>query len=267
METQVTIADAKLKVNCSDREPSSLIDDLFQDRLSPGAIRGLLCQYDLLPKLLQEMVVDEAIAPIECSPEDLLDALQRFYSTQGITSDADLERWCQQTGMTGDRLQAQIRRARALDIYKQQQWGHKLEPAFLAQKPQLDQMTYSLLRVQDFAMAQEIFFRIQSGEQSFAEATQAYSQGPEVQTGGLIGPIPVNQVHPLLATRLQASEPGQVLPPVKVGEWSVVVRLEQYVAAQLDEPTQQKLMEHLFQSWVQASVAQHMKAFLPKETV
>ncbi len=267
METQVMRADMKLKEDDPGSGSKSLIDDLSQDKLSSQAIKGLLRQYDLLPKLLQEMVIDQAIAPLECTSDETQSALQQFYSTQGITCDADLERWVQQTGMSIDRLQTQLQRALRLETYKQNQWGHKLEPAFLAQKTQLDQMVYSLLRVQDFAMAQEIFFRIQSGEQSFAEATQAYSQGPEAQTGGIVGPTPISQVHPLLATRLQASQQGQVLPPVKVGEWAVVVRLEQYLPAQLDEPTQKKLLEHLFESWVQESVSQHMKAFLPQETV
>jgi parvulin-like peptidyl-prolyl isomerase len=245
----------------------SLLVQLIQGLLTPQAITALIYQYGLLPKLLQEMLIDQVISDIRIKAEVLQAACQKFYVAHGITSEAALQAWTEQSGMNGDRLQAQLQRDLRLKIYQQKTWGHRLESHFLAHKSQLDQITYSLLRIQDFAMAQEIFFRIQSGEQSFADAVREYAQGPEVETGGLIGPTALSQPHPLLAARLKSAVVGQVLPPVKVGDWAVVLRLEQYLPAQFDESTQQKLMEHLFQSWLQESVQKLMADFLASSAV
>jgi parvulin-like peptidyl-prolyl isomerase len=240
----------------------SLVTQLKQGMLTPQAITSLLYQYGLLPKLLQELLIDQSIADISYDSLALQDASQGFYTANGITSAAELTAWTERHDLTADRLQEQLQRSLRLDIYKQQTWGHRLESHFLAHKAQLDQVTYSLLRIQDFAMAQEIFFRIQSGEQSFADAVREYSQGAEVETDGVIGPTSLSQPHPLLAARLKSAQVGQVLPPVKVGDWAVVLRLEQYLPAQFDTSTQQKLLEHLYQSWLQESVQKLMADFL-----
>jgi parvulin-like peptidyl-prolyl isomerase len=240
----------------------SWLAQLIQGTMTVPTMTTLLHQYDLLPKLLQELLIDQEIADITVAPEALQLACQQFYAAHGITSEVARQAWMEQSGMSHDRLQAQLQRNLRLDIYKQKTWGHRLEAHFLAHKLQLDQITYSLLRIQDFAMAQEIFFRIQSGEQSFADAVREYSQGAEVETGGLIGPTALSQPHPLLAARLKSATVGQVLPPVKVGDWAVVLRLEQYLPAQFDATTQQQLMEHLFQSWLQESVQKLMADLL-----
>lgn len=240
----------------------SLVTQLKQGTLTPQAMISLLYQYGLLPKLLQELLIDQTIADIGYDPSALQDASQSFYAANGITSAADLTAWTERNGLTVDRLQDQLRRSLRLDIYQQQTWGHRLESHFLAHKAQLDQVTYSLLRIQDFAMAQEIFFRIQSGEQTFAAAVREYSQGAEVETDGVIGPTSLSQPHPVLAARLKSAPVGQVLPPIKVGDWAVVLRLEQYLPAQFDASTQQKLLEHLYQSWLQESVQKLMADFL-----
>jgi parvulin-like peptidyl-prolyl isomerase len=110
---------------------------------------------------------------------------------------------------------------------------------------------YSLLRVNNPAIARELHFRIQDGEESFAELARKYSQGPEAQTGGLLGPVPLSSPHPILAQMLSKSEPGQLLPLTRVENWIVIVRLEKIFPAQLDESMRQRLLNELFAQWLQ----------------
>ena len=107
-------------------------------------------------------------------------------------------------------------------------------------------------------MAQELYFRIQEGEQSFSDLAREYSQGQEVQTGGLIGPVELNVPHAILAKMLTVSQPGQLWPPTRLGEWFIIVRLEKFFPAQLDEPMRQRLINELFNSWVQEQIQQQI---------
>jgi parvulin-like peptidyl-prolyl isomerase len=266
MLTSGLIADLKVfPVQTPSGQTKSALEQFCQAEMAAPTITALIQKYGLLPKLLQEMLVEQTISQVVCTPEDLQVALQQFYEAHGIKSPEAIQAWMRQTGMKPEQLQQQIERNLRLERYKQETWGHRLESHFLSQKPQLDKITYSLLRLQDFAMAQELFFRIQSGEQSFADAAREYAQGAEAQTGGLIGPTPMSQPHPTLAARLKAAKPGQVLPPIKVGDWSVILRLEEFIDAQFDQTTQQKLMEQLFQSWLQESVTHLMAQFFLNE--
>ena len=111
-------------------------------------------------------------------------------------------------------------------------------------------------RTTEAGIAQELYFRIQEGEATFAELAQQYSQGSEAQTGGLIGPVELNAPHPKIAQMLTASKPGQLHPPLLIGEWWILLRLEKYQSAQLDEPTRHRLLADLFQKWLAEQMAQ-----------
>ncbi len=155
-----------------------------------------------------------------------------------------------------EQLEALATRGLRIEKFKQATWGHKLESYFLSCKSQLDKVIYSLIRTKDMGVAQELYFRIQAGEQSFAELAREYSQGPESQTGGLIGPVELSTPHPTLAKMLRVSQPGQLWPPMHLGEWVAIARLEKFIPAQLDEPMRQRLLNELFADWLQEQLNQ-----------
>ncbi|HEY9837580.1 MAG TPA: peptidylprolyl isomerase, partial [Vampirovibrionales bacterium] len=87
------------------------------------------------------------------------------------------------------------------------------------------------------------------GEQSFADAAQEYSKGPENRTGGLLGPVPVSQPHPLIGKLLSISQPGQLWPPRQLDVWFVIIRLEKFIPAQLDDNMRRQLIDEMFENW------------------
>jgi parvulin-like peptidyl-prolyl isomerase len=231
----------------------------FHDRsIAASELIRLLAGHRLLPQIYRELLIDQAIAPIACTPEETQAAIQQFCETNKITDESLQQAWRSHQGLAADQFEAVATRSLRLEKFKQLTWGKQLESHFLACKSQLDQVVYSLLRTKDFAIAQELYFRIKAGEESFAEVAQAYSQGPEAQTGGMIGPMALTQPHPTLAAQLRSAQPGELLPPMRLGEWIVIVRLEQLIAARLDESTRRTLLDQLFQTWLQSAVSQLM---------
>jgi parvulin-like peptidyl-prolyl isomerase len=214
-----------------------------------------LAQYQLLPQLIKELVIDGAIASISLTESETQTAIEAFCQSQQITSPETQQAWLAHFRMSPDQLEQQAIRLLKLEHFKQQQWGSKVEPLFLAQKQQFDQIVYSLLRTDRAEVAQELFFRLQDEEQTFAELVTEYSQGPEAQTGGLIGPIEVARIHPTLAQLLTQRRPGQLCPPIKIEQWYVIVRLEQHLSATLTTELRQRLVDHQFQEWMQAQIS------------
>ncbi len=200
-------------------------------------------------------MIDDAIAPIECSAEEAEQALQQFYAAQRLTNDAARQAWLTQTRIPADQLETLATRPVRIEKLKQANWGGKLESHFLSCKSQFNQVIYSLLRIPEFETAQELYFRLQAGEQTFADLARQYSQGPEAETGGRIGPVPITQPHPTIAQQLARSQPGQLLPPTQIQPWFVILRLEKFIPAQLDEPMRQKLLDSLFEAWVQEQLS------------
>ncbi|WP_448603888.1 peptidylprolyl isomerase [Thermoleptolyngbya sp.] len=217
---------------------------------------SLLAGYQMLPQLVQEVLIDEAIAPITCAEEELIGARDQFYAQHQIVDEATRQQWLNRHGMTLAQLDALATRSLRIEKFKEATWGPKLESYFLERKSKLDKVIYSLIRTQDMGIAQEIYFRVMEGEQSFAELARVYSQGPEAQTDGLIGPVELSVPHPQLAHMLSISQPGQLWPPHRIGEWIVIIRLEKFIPAQMDEPMRRRLLNESFNQWLQQQLEQ-----------
>lgn len=217
----------------------------------------LLNQYQMLPQLMRECILDEAIVDIRYSDVELAAARQHYYQTHQLLTEYQQHQWCEQHYLSPSKLDDIATRSLRIEKFKQATWGHRLENYFLKRKAQLDQVIYSLLRTPDFETAYELYFRIAEGEQSFHEVAKAYSQGPEARTGGICGPAEMGVLPNVLGQCLAIAQPGQLSQPFQLGEWYVVVRLEERLPAQLTEAMRQRLLNELFESWMQAELKKH----------
>ncbi len=222
----------------------------------------LLSEYQILPKLAQEIIVDEAIAKVECSPEEKTLAHNQFYQQHQLITEEQVQSWLQQQGMTSQQLEKMLLKKLRLDKFKESTWGDEVESYFAQRKTQLDRVVYSLIRTNKAEIAQELYFRIQEKENSFRELAMEYSQGSEAQTGGLIGPVEINAPHPKIAQLLSTMKPGQIVPPTRIGEWIVIIRLENYLSAELDAPMRQRMLDSMFKEWLNGEISQKV-SFLP----
>jgi parvulin-like peptidyl-prolyl isomerase len=227
--------------------------------IAPHDMIPLLKQYGILPQLVREIIIDSAIANVTLKSEETTEAYKQFYQQQKLNSDADLQAWLEARGLDRQQLDYQVTRNLKLENFKKETWGDKLQPYFAQCKPKLDKVVYSLIRVKDICIAQELYFRIQEGEQSFSDLAREYSQGPESQTGGLLGPVELGVPHPVLAKMLSSMQPGQLLPPTPLGDWIIILRLEKFLPAQLDEATAQRLVNELFENWLQTQLKESLQ--------
>ncbi|AFY70890.1 hypothetical protein Pse7367_2634 [Thalassoporum mexicanum PCC 7367] len=225
-----------------------MVDDI---PIQAGELLPLLAKYRLLPKLKQELIIDQAIADIHLTAAQQEQAQQQFLAKYQISEPEAQQAYLNYYGLTGDQLVEIADREARIEIYKQQTWGHKLESIFLTQRSQLDIVTYSLIRTNSAEVVQELYFRIKDGEQSFTEVASTYSEGPEAQTGGLLGPTPLHNLHPSIAQHLLIAKPGQIQPPISIDKWYILLRLEQKQAAVLDDVMRQSLLGQLFQQWLE----------------
>ena len=139
-----------------------------------------------------------------------------------------------------------------------------VELRFLECKNDLDNIHYSLIRLQDGDLAFELHQRLIEAEASFEELATAYSEGPERNEQGRIGPVPLSQPHPLLMNVLRTSQPGQIREPILINDTWVIVRLDQWNGARLDDGTREQLLEELFESWIQQRAGQYLSGEMPE---
>ncbi|HEY9621000.1 MAG TPA: peptidylprolyl isomerase [Crinalium sp.] len=214
-------------------------------------ILPLLTRYQMLPQLHREQMIDRAIAPFACTESDIEMACEQFFQQRQLMSAQERQTWLAQRGMTVEDVEAIASRLLRIEMFKQATWGHKVESYFLKRKSDLDEVVYSLIRTTDANLIQELFFRIQDGEQSFSDLARRYSQGLEAYTGGIHGPIELGLIEPNLAQLLRTSRPGQLHFPIRIETCFVMVRLEALIPQRLDQAMRQRLLQELFEQWLQ----------------
>ena len=232
---------------------SEVMTVLFQageQKIQPTEMLEMMTRYQLMPQFLRGLIIDKAIADIPYTEEEMLSAVAQIEAQYQLNTPEAKAAWLQNQGLTAEQLQELSVRPLRVEKYKQANWGNKVENYFLTRKPYLDQVVYSLIRTKDLGLANEIYFRIQEGEQSFAELAEKYSQGPEGKSGGLLGPVSLKQPHPLIGQLLAVSQPGQLWPPRALAEWFVIIRLEKNIPAQLDDAMRRRLVDEMFETWV-----------------
>lgn len=227
-----------------------------QQTITAEEIIPLLKKYQLLPQFLREVVIDRAIAEVRVSEKETELACEGFRRANQITSRAELDAWLQRQELTWEFLESLIIRKLKIEKFKQEQWQDRLKSYFLDRKLALEKVTFSLIRVKESGIATELYHRLQAGEQSFAELAREYSLGREAKKDGLVGATSLIDLDYRLAQMLHRSQPGQVLPPTPIGDLWVIVRLEQYHSVRLDEAIRYRLLNELFEQWLNRQLAE-----------
>ncbi len=217
-------------------------------------IPTLLKQYELLPKFIEELAIDEAIEEYGCTQEEKQQALLEICQRHKLTNLEEQQQWMEQRGLNPGEVEAMATRSTRIQKFKEAKWGKKVRRHFMERKSGLDTVIYSLIRTQDAGLAHELYYRILEGEITFEQCAIAHSQGPEVRTGGRLGPVPLNRPHPVISKLLSVSQPGQLWPPRAISDWHIIIRLDDIKSAQLDDPTRQALIEELYNTWLQERV-------------
>lgn len=224
--------------------------------LSSEEIIPLLASYKLIPQLLCEMIIDRAITSIDCTPEQKKQAWQQFDRHWNLNSETQRQAWRKQYHLSQQQLEDLATRRLRVQKFKQATWEHELQSYFNQRKKQLARAIYSLIRIKNRELAQELYFRLQDDRQSFAELARIYSEGPEAATGGLMGPVELGTLHPIMSQLLYTSQVGVIRTPVLLGEWLAIIRLEKFIPAQFNEFMRQRLLQEKFEAWFQQQLEQ-----------
>ncbi|MBW4428440.1 MAG: peptidylprolyl isomerase [Nostoc desertorum CM1-VF14] len=222
----------------------------------PKEIIPFLASYNLIGQFLSQSIIESAIAPITCTQAETSHALEQFYQHWDLTSEQKIQDWCSRYYLTQEQLELFATRKLRVEKFKQITWGNQLESYFLKYKKHFDQVIYSLIRTENKGTANELFFRITEGEQSFAELAREYSQGTEANTGGIVGPVELGTITPNFAQLLCTRQVGIVQPPILFGELWVILRVEKFITAQFDNFMRQRLLQENFETWFQQQVNQ-----------
>lgn len=229
--------------------PDSL-QSLGESLALPGAEElERLFRHDLLIPWLQRRLLEAlaeqapAVAP---STQELESLAQRL----GLGDVDRLDSWRRSQGLDLAVLEALATFPARLQAATEAIWLADVPGRFLERRSSFDQATLSVLRFADADLAQELYFQLLEGELQFAEVLERYGQDPTQPPRCLVGPMPLEKLHPLLARVAERYAPGALIPPLQLNDRVHLIRVERLEKASLDEGMQQRLLADFRQQWL-----------------
>jgi len=242
-------------------EPLSGLHEPAVVELPPGRpwlalseLNRLIRQQGQAGPLARAWVLDQLVHAIPLPADQEKALMSAFLERRGITADDQVPAWLQEHHLAFDDLRILATQQQRLQRLVRCRWADEVEVRFLQRKPELDQVVYSLLRVPNEDLAAELHHQIAEGEADFDSLAPLHSAGPERLCRGQIGPISLATGHDTLVSRLRRGRPGQLFEPFEAGDSWVVLRLEQFLPAELNEATRERMMGELFDDWLEQRV-------------
>ena len=204
-----------------------------------------LAGYRLWHLLHKARFFDNESRRISLGDEESESAWASFCERHKVNPSSALPIPTEYLGCTPVQLREAACREWRIGRWKELEFGPEVEPYFDQNKSRFERVVYSLLRVRDEGIARELWFRLHGGEATFPELAQQHGGGMEKLTGGIIGPVALGAMQPLLASRLRSAREGELLAPFSISNWHLVVRLEKRIPTVLDAQLRAGILDEL----------------------
>ena len=218
---------------------------------STAELNRIARQQGLCLAIAQASIFDEICQAMPLPEATETELVQRYLEQNDCADPTLRDQHLSSKGWSLEDLTYFASKQERLHRFQQQMFTDDVEVRFLDRKSDLDQISYSLIRLRDGDLAFELHQRLLEGEADFATLAAAHSEGPEREHQGRVGPVPLSQAHPVLVDKLRTSRPGQLWTPFFLKDIWVILRLDSWEGARLDEDARQQLLQDLFEDWLQ----------------
>ena len=205
----------------------------------------------------REIIIDRLIdeeKEAEAPEEELI---QLYLKNNSINTQEELARWMLKQNLDKSSLLARAQRHAKWITICEKKYKNQAATIFLKNKAKLDKVSYSMIWIEDEALANEVFVRIKEGECSIDDAILMSTNPPQGLAIGRIGPVKLLELPDALAELLRISQPNQLWPPIKVEEGWAIVKNEKLWPAVFNKEEKTKLLIELGENWI----AEEIKAF------
>ena len=227
-----------------------------------------IASWGLLRQIKAEKIIDENIASIRLPNQDEFNnTVKQWCSFNKIESEEAFNSWKNLNGLNDGRWENFFIRKWQWLFWCINNFEDKVSNYYLERKSFLDLIEYSIIRVKNQNLADELFLRIKEKEETFEDIASKYSEGPEKKTNGHIGPVPLGKAHPLLAHLLQISEEGKVCSPKNIDSWWVILKKEKLLNTSLNDEIIQKLSLELGEIFLKNSIDNFITKYTQRKNI
>ena len=206
-----------------------------------------LAKYGLLNQFIKTKLLEKRLKNIILTEEESLKAKLDYRKINKIESEEDLNAYMGKKLYTENSLKYNIELPVKIYKYCQDKFKNKVYSEYLRRKNIFDIATYSLIRVEKEIEAKEFFLQISEFEKTFAEIASKYSLGHEKNSQGILGPVQMNRIHPLLQEKIKEYKNGELSMPFRIENNWFLIRIENFQESKLNEQIEKEIFMQLLE--------------------
>lgn len=218
-----------------------------------------LAKYGMLSLFIKNQILDREMKKISLSEIEITEAKNLYKKSHKLESDEDFEHHKQIRFYTDESIRYNIELPFKQYKFCKEMFGESLYTNYLKYKSFFDIVTYSIIRVDSESKCKEIYLQLKDDKRVFSELVNKYSQGPERKSQGIIGPIRLNQGHPLLQKQIIQNKDLCFSQPFKIDSKWIIIKVENFIESKLDDFVEKEIYKIELENFLKEEIKKYLE--------
>jgi len=202
-----------------------------------------LAKLGLLEIFFKRKLKDFCIKNVEKSinPEQQLKIIKNWKRKNSIKSNSELEQWLNLYNLNMDEWINLINSDYLWTYWCINKYKDEITQYFIKRKDYLDLYYYTIIKIKNKELADEIYIRIKEKESTFEEISNNFSSDNEIFFAEKIGPISINEMEDAIASLLKIGDLKQLFQPKLSNGFWFILRKDNVLKAEFNNQQKIKL--------------------------
>jgi len=218
-----------------------------------------LAKYGMLSLFIKNQILDREMKKISLSEIEITEAKNLYKKSHKLESDEDFEHHKKIRFYTDESIRYNIELPFKQYKFCKEMFGESLYTNYLKYKSFFDIVTYSIIRVDSESKSKEIYLQLKDDKRVFSELVNKYSQGPERKSQGIIGPIRLNQGHPLLQKQIIQNKDLCFSQPFKIDSKWIIIKVENFIESKLDDFVEKEIYKIELENFLKEEIKKYLE--------
>lgn len=212
---------------------------------------------DVCQRILYQTIIQQAAEErgITVTPEEIQDDANRQRCELRLEKAADTLAWLADQRIAPEDWETGIRDRLLSKKLAEHLFAKEIEKKLSQNKLDFDQVLLYQIIFSDEKLAQEIFYQLEEQEISFYEAAHLYDIDDRRRNQcGCEGKLYRRNLQPDIAAVVFEAKLREVMGPLKTVQGYHLLRVEEFISAELTPQRYQELLDKMFQEWLDAEL-------------
>ncbi|MBO8234159.1 hypothetical protein HA151_06475 [Prochlorococcus marinus XMU1419] len=191
--------------------------------------------------------------------EQQLKIINDWKKKNSIKSNSELEEWLHLYELNMDEWINLINSDYQWSYWCMNKYKDELSQYFIKRKDYLDLYYYTIIKVKNKDLADEIYIRIKEEESTFEEIVNNFSNDNEIFYAEKIGPISLNNIEDPIASLIKIGDLNQLFQPKSLNEFWFILRKDNVLKAEFNNQQKIKLSLELGEKFLHNRFIENQK--------